>query len=184
MKTNRAAIRYAKALILESIEKDSLESMYSDMQTVLKTFKENQNLQSLTESRVIKNSVKLSTLNLIFKDLTKLTNSLINVLSDNNRIALFEVISFKFIELYKEHMGIQSALVTTAVPLSDEMKSHVLEVISKLTNKETILTNKTDSSLIGGFVLRLGDIEYNASFKNKLKTIKQEFTKNTNLSTS
>ena len=49
------------------------------------------------------------------------------------------------------------------------MKSHVLEVISKLTNKETILTNKTDSSLIGGFVLRLGDIEYNASFKNKLK---------------
>jgi F-type H+-transporting ATPase subunit delta len=106
------------------------------------------------------------------------------VLSDNNRIALFEVISFKFIELYKEHMGIQSALVTTAVPLTDEMKSHVLEVISKLTNKETILTNKTDSSLIGGFVLRLGDIEYNASFKNKLKTIKQEFTKNTNLSTS
>ena len=63
------------------------------------------------------------------------------------------------------------------------MKSHVLEVISKLTNKKTILTNKTDSNLIGGFVLRLGDIEYNASFKNKLKTIKQEFTKNTNLST-
>jgi F-type H+-transporting ATPase subunit delta len=63
------------------------------------------------------------------------------------------------------------------------MKSHVLEVISKLTNKKTILTNKIDSNLIGGFVLRLGDIEYNASFKNKLKTIKQEFTKNTNLST-
>ena len=97
MKTNRAAIRYAKALILESIEKDSLESMYSDMQTVLNTFKENQNLQSLTESRIIKNSVKLSTLNLIFKDLSKLSISLINVLSDNNRIALFEVISFKFI---------------------------------------------------------------------------------------
>ncbi len=62
MKTSRAAIRYAKALILESIEKDSLEAMYSDMQTVLKTFEENQSLQSLTESRVIKNSVKLSTL--------------------------------------------------------------------------------------------------------------------------
>ena len=47
MKTNRAAIRYAKALILESIEKHSLESMYSDMQIVLNTFKENENLQSL-----------------------------------------------------------------------------------------------------------------------------------------
>ena len=69
MKTNRAAIRYAKALILESIEKDSLESMYSDMQIVLNTFKENENLQSLAESRVVKNSVKLSTLNLILKTL-------------------------------------------------------------------------------------------------------------------
>ena len=104
-------------------------------------------------------------------------------MNQNNRIDLFETISFKFIELYKEHKGIQSALVTTAVPLNHEMESHVLEVISKLTNKKTILTNKIDDKLIGGFVLRLGDIEYNASFKNKLKTIKQEFTKNTNLST-
>ena len=184
MKTNRAAIRYAKALILESIEKDSLESMYSDMQIVLNTFKENENLQSLAESRVVKNSVKLSTLNLIFKNLSKLSISLINVLSENNRIDILETISFKFIELYKDHKGIQSALVTTAVPLNEEMKSHVLEVISKLTNKKTVLTNKIDDNLIGGFILRLGDIEYNASFKNKLKTIKQEFTKNTNLSTS
>ena len=102
MKTNRAAIRYAKALILESIEKDSLESTYSDMQIVLNTFNENENLQFLVESRVIKNSLKSSTLNLIFKDLSKLSISLINVLSENNRIDLFEIISFKFIELYKE----------------------------------------------------------------------------------
>ena len=76
----------------------------------------------------------------------------------------------------------QPALVTTAIPLNTEMKSEVLNVISKLTNKQTILSNKVDNSLIGGFILRVGDIEYNASFKNKLKTIKQEFTNNTNLS--
>jgi F-type H+-transporting ATPase subunit delta len=46
------------------------------------------------------------------------------------------------------------------------------------------LINKVDKSLVGGFVLRVGDIEYNASFKNKLKNIKQEFNKNTNLSIS
>jgi F-type H+-transporting ATPase subunit delta len=103
-------------------------------------------------------------------------------LSENNRIDLLETISYKFRELYKDHKGIQSALVTTAIPLNTEMKSEVLNVISKLTNKQTILSNKVDNSLIGGFILRVGDIEYNASFKNKLKTIKQEFTNNTNLS--
>ena len=184
MKSSRAAIRYAKALILESVEKDSLEEMNSDMHIILNTFEENQNLRSLVESRVVKNSLKLSTLSLIFKNLNSLAIKFINVLSENNRIDLLEIISFKFTELYKYQKGIQSALVTTAIPLNEEMKSEVLSVISKLTNKQTILSNKVDNSLIGGFILRVGDIEYNASFKNKLKTIKQEFTKNTNLSIS
>jgi len=182
MKSSRAAIRYAKALIQESIEVDSLESMYSDMQVVLNTFQENDNLKFLVESRVVKNSLKLSTLKLIFKNLSKLSLKFIDVLSENNRIYLLETISFKFIELYKDYKGIQSALVTTAVPLNAEMKSEVLEVVSKLTNKQTILENKIDKTLIGGFILRVGDVEYNSSFKNKLKTIKQVFTKNTNLS--
>ena len=184
MKSSRAAIRYAKALIQESIEVNSLESMYSDMQVVLNTFQENDNLKFLVESRVVKNSLKLSTLSLIFKNLNSLAIRFINVLSENNRIDLLEIISFKFTELYKDQKGIQSALVTTAIPLNDEMKSEVLSVISKLTNKQTTLSNKVDGSLIGGFILRVGDIEYNASFRNKLKTIKQEFTKNTNLSIS
>ena len=45
MKSSRAAIRYAKALILESVEKDSLEEMNSDMHIILNTFEENQNLR-------------------------------------------------------------------------------------------------------------------------------------------
>ena len=81
MKSSRAAIRYAKALIQESIEVDSLESMYSDMQVVLNTFQENDNLKFLVESRVVKNSLKLSTLKLIFKNLSKLSLKFIDVLS-------------------------------------------------------------------------------------------------------
>ena len=103
MKSSRAAIRYAKALIQESIEVDSLESMYSDMQVVLNTFQENDNLKFLVESRVVKNSLKLSTLKLIFKNLSKLSLKFIDVLSENNRIDLLEAISFKFIELYKDY---------------------------------------------------------------------------------
>ena len=95
---------------------------------------------------------------------------------------IFDIVALKYIELYNDFKEIQSATVTTAVPLNNELEDQVLETISKLTNKKTTLTNRVDKSLIGGFVLRVGDIEYNASFKNKLKNIKQEFNKNTNLS--
>lgn len=182
MKTSRAAIRYAKALLLESVEKNSTEQIFLDMELIKNTFYSNIDLKYMVESRVIKNSIKLSSLNLIFKELSSLSLSLIKVLYDNNRINLLDIIAIKYIERYKEFKGIQSATVTTAIPLNDELENQVLETISKLTNKKTTLINKVDQSLIGGFVLRVGDIEYNASFKNKLKNIKQEFNKNTNLS--
>ena len=75
----------------------------------------------------------------------------------------------------------RSAIITSAIPINEEIEKEILDTISKLTNKKTTLIKSVDKSLIGGFVLRLGDIQYNASFKNKLKGIKQEFN-NTNLS--
>ena len=182
MKTSRAAIRYAKALLLEAVDKDSVEETFNDMELVKKTFANNIELKYMVDSRVIKNSLKLNSLNLIFKGLNPLSISLIKVLFENNRINILDVVAIKYIERYKDFKGIQSATVTTAVPLSDELENQVLERISKLTSKKTTLINKVDQSLIGGFVLRVGDLEYNASFKNKLKNIKQEFNKNTNLS--
>ena len=69
MKTSRAAIRYAKALLLEAIDKDSVEETFNDMELVKKTFANNIELKHMVDSRVIKNSLKLSSLNLIFKGL-------------------------------------------------------------------------------------------------------------------
>ena len=93
MKTSRAAIRYAKALVLESVEKNSLEQTFNDMDSVLNTFKENSELSQLIESRVIKNSIKSNSLLLVFKEMSTLTKSLIRVLDQNNRINLFEIIA-------------------------------------------------------------------------------------------
>ena len=181
MKSSRAAIRYAKALLLESIEKKNIEEVYNDMLIVKETFTNNIDLRHMIDSLVIKNSIKKSTLNLIFKDAGNLCLSLINILFENNRMNLLDIVAEKYLGLYKDFKGIQSAIITSAIPINQEIEKEILETISKLTNKKTTLIKSVDKSLIGGFVLRLGDIQYNASFKNKLKGIKQEFN-NTNLS--
>jgi len=136
------------------------------------------------DSNIIKNSIKVSSLKLIFKELSSISLSLLNVLNDNNRLNIFDPVALKYKELYNSHKDIQLATVTTSVPLSKDLENQVLSTVSKLTNKKTNIVNKIDKTLIGGFVLRVGDIEYNASFKNKLKSIKQEFNKNTNLLTT
>ena len=64
--------------------------------------------------------------------------------------------------------------------MNKKIEGEFLKKIAELTDKKTTLIKKVDESLIGGFVLRIGDLQYNASYKNKLKNIKQEFNKNTN----
>ena len=180
MKSSRAAIRYARALILESSEKDTLDQTHDDMLLLKETFDQNIDLKHMIESLVIKNSIKLSSLRLVFKNLGQISLNLIDVLAENNRIDIIDLVAEKYIVQYKVIKGIQSATLTTAVPVNKKIEGEFLKKIAELTDKKTTLIKKVDESLIGGFVLRIGDLQYNASYKNKLKNIKQEFNKNTN----
>ena len=50
--------------------------------------------------------------------------------------------------------------------------------VKELTGSEKVtLKNEIDPAIIGGFVLRVGDIQYNASIANQLGNLKREFSK-------
>ena len=51
-------------------------------------------------------------------------------------------------------------------------------MVKKSSGSEVELLEKVDKDLIGGFVLRVGDNEINASIKSKLHKLSQEFSKN------
>jgi F-type H+-transporting ATPase subunit delta len=68
--------------------------------------------------------------------------------------------------------------VTTAVPLSSELEGKVMDKVKELTGSEKVtLTNEIDPAIIGGFILRVGDIQYNASIANQFGNLKREFSK-------
>ena len=69
-------------------------------------------------------------------------------------------------------------MVTTAVPLTDDLNAKVLAKVKELTGKEAVIENKVDESILGGFILRVGDMQYNASIANKLNNLKRTFSQN------
>jgi F-type H+-transporting ATPase subunit delta len=68
------------------------------------------------------------------------------------------------------------ALVTTAIPLTAELEAKVLAKIATFSNKTVIIQNSIDPTIIGGFILRMGDKQYNASVANRLQNLKREFS--------
>ena len=94
---------------------------------------------------------------------------------NSGRIDLFDDVAKCFVDLYNEKVGNQNVTLISATKLSDELLREIKSKVKSLTSKNVHLTNKVDKNLIGGFILKVGDKQYDASFKQQLKNLEQEF---------
>lgn len=178
MAQTRAAIRYAKAVLSLAKDQNATEAVNADMLLMVQTINDSTELSDALQSAVITSEVKKSVLLEVFPMLNAISVNLIKVLVENKRINLIEAVADKYTHLYDELNGVQVADVTTAVPLTAELESKVLAKVKELTGKEASINSTVDESILGGFILRVGDIQYNASIANKLSELKREFTLN------
>lgn len=178
MAGERAAIRYAKAVLSLATENNTVDAVNTDMELIKNTVAESKDLKDMLYSPVIRSSVKKAALLEIFKNANKATVNLIDVLIANKRTSLLPEVASSFVTLFEQQKGNQIAEVTTAVPLTKELEEKVLAKVKELTGKEAAITNIVDESILGGFILRVGDTQYNASIANQLNKLKREFTIN------
>ncbi|MBU2950351.1 ATP synthase F1 subunit delta [Tamlana agarivorans] len=174
----RAAIRYAKAVLNVALNQNVAQVVGEDMKLITNTIADSKDLSEMLQSPVVPSSVKKSVLLEVFNGVNIITSNLIDLLIENNRINIFENVASKYNQLFDESQGIEHATVTTAVALSADLEQKVLAKAKEISGKQVDLENIIDESIIGGFILRVGDVQYNASVANQLNNLKREFTLN------
>jgi len=175
MSNSRAAIRYAKAILDLAVENKATNAVENDMRAIVETFADSSELREMLASPVIKGSEKKQALITIFTGGHAISEGLIGMLVDNKRVSLLSEVAEKYIILNEQLKGEGVAYVTTAVPLTDEMEEKILKQVESMTGNKVVLENKIDESIVGGFILRVGDLQYDASISNKLNNLKREF---------
>jgi len=178
MAGTRAATRYAKAVLSLASDQNAEASVNQDMMLISKTIADNEDLETLLKSAVIKAELKKETLNKIFPKLNTISSNLFNILVSNKRIYILGDITTKYSILFDELKGKEKAIVITAIPMTNTLEAKVLSKVKELTNKSVELENIVDETIIGGFILRIGDKQYNASVADKLNKLKREFILN------
>jgi len=176
MSDSRAALRYAKAILDLAVENKATDAIEKDMQNITSTIADSSELSEMLASPVIKATAKKEALLAIFKDSHKVTEGTISMLVDNKRVSMLNEVAVKYLVLNEQLKGKDIAYVTTAVPLTADLEKKVLAKVSELTGNKVSIENKIDENIIGGFVLRVGDLQYDASIANKLNSLKREFT--------
>jgi len=172
---SRAAIRYAKAILDIAQTSGKAEAVNNDMKSIVAAVSENAELKDFLASPVIKMDVKKSAVSEIFSNVQAETNSLFQLLLENKRFEILESIAVEYNKLYDQSNGVEVAKVTTAFPITPELQSKVLAKIAEFSNKKITIENIVDPAIIGGFILRVGDKQYNASVASKLSELKREF---------
>lgn len=176
MSDSRAALRYAKAILDLAVENKATEAVEKDMRAVVQTVADSKELRDMLSNPVISGSAKKDVLKEVFKGAHAISEGLMNILVENKRVSLLNEVALKYIILNENLKGKDVAYVTTAVPLTDSLEKQVLAKVASITGNKVTIENKIDESIIGGFILRVGDLQYDASVANKLNNLKREFT--------
>jgi F-type H+-transporting ATPase subunit delta len=160
------AERYAKSLIDLSQEQD--------MKSILEVCKHPE-FSDMLKSPVIYSKKKMSIFHQVFEGkIQSLTLHFIDLLMQKGRESVLPVISKAFIEQYKDIKKIKSARLITATEMSqqdiDQIKSRFSFWLQPGEVME--LQYKVDPSLKGGFILEMGDKNYDASVKRRLDELK------------
>ena len=96
-------------------------------------------------------------------------------MQENKRISMLESIAKQYTIIFDYYKHIQVAKVTTAVPITAAIEKKVLAKIKDLTGEKANLENVVNPDILGGFILRVGDVQYDASISNYLSELKKEF---------
>ncbi len=179
MKGTRAALRYAKATLSLAKDNGLADKVNSDLLLINKTVSENSDLMEMLHNPIIKSSAKKLALNQIFtKNIEGITMNLINLLIENKRLSLLTLVAKEYLILHNELKGIEVARVTSAVPLTKELEAKILKKIKQISDKKITLKNIIDPSIIGGFILRVGDKQFDSSVSNQLNSLLANFEDN------
>ncbi|MFM6946374.1 MAG: ATP synthase F1 subunit delta [Flavobacteriales bacterium] len=174
MKSSKSAGRYAKALLELALDQNKVEQIEADMLQLINLANEAHDFHVLINSPLIQIEKKISIIKEIFKNFNETSLNLLVLVTQNGREGALIEIAKQFIDLLMAHRGIVPVTIISAATLEEKTKADILSKINSAVNGTPKVTEIVDPSIIGGFIVRIGDQQIDASVANQLQRMKQQ----------
>ena len=170
--------RYAEALFRLSIKKNILRAIMQDMESLAQLYKRFPSLQELLAHPLYRSSQKIALLTKVTKSLHTTTLHFLQLLIKKKRIAHLYTIIKSFFKCYQLHERIATTHLTTAVPITIQLRAKLLALLQSQDKSYTYqLIEHTDPTLLGGYILRTADKQVDGSIRSQLKQLEHHWTK-------
>jgi F-type H+-transporting ATPase subunit delta len=179
MKNPKLPFRFAAALYDFAAETNDEEIVYKDVLVVKKVVADNQELKTAIESPIIPIDKKQKIFREIFiNNISETALRFFLLIIKKRREPQMALICKQFVKIYYVRHNIKETYITTAQPLSEDLKNYLKNYIEKDSPYTFILHFAVDQYLIGGIVVRFDDLYFDASIRTKMNKLKAEFSQN------
>jgi len=109
-------------------------------------------------------------------DLDASGKAFLALLEENQRIDFLPEIAQQFAALVADADNVADVEVVSAVALDERQQARIADAMRKRLQRDVRLTCRTDPALIGGAIVRSGDLLIDGSLKGKLERLQTELT--------
>jgi F-type H+-transporting ATPase subunit delta len=167
---------YANALFEAAKEKDRLETVRDELKAFVDAVAEVAELRALLENPEVESREKTEALRAILADADELVRNFLLLVVEKGRVQELDEIHREFEALVAAEEGILDVDITTAVELSEDQATKLLDQIEQVSGRRLRASREVDPALIGGIVLRAGSYLADASVRGRLDRLRRQLT--------
>ena len=170
------SVRYARAL-LKFAENNNVETeIYEQAKFLQNIFANTKALHTALDNPLIPKAKKRQfIITASGEGISDVFIKFIDLLLENNRQDCLQSIMLQYQELYNESKNILRGKLITAVEIDDTTMSHLKNSVEHKVEGELELEKIVDPSILGGFILELDFIRWDASLIRQINSIKQQY---------
>ncbi|MDR1610961.1 MAG: F0F1 ATP synthase subunit delta [Candidatus Symbiothrix sp.] len=169
--------RYAKAFYQFAADRSDETRLNEEMKTLSRQFAAMPELNKVLENPIVSSEEKVKLLTAaIGETISETCRNIFRVIIENGRASYMQHIALVYDQVYRKEKNIVLVKLTTVAPATEEEKKSMVKLISDGKTTHVDFAAKTDTDIIGGFILEVEDLRLDASVRNQLNTMKLELT--------
>ena len=176
MNTGVVSKRYAKALLLYSMQQGREQKIYEEVKHLARSYYLVPKLRKAVDNPILEKSKKISLLQEAAggQDVSVELTNFFSLVLEEKRESFLQFMLWSFIDQYRHKKNIRVGRLVTAVE-SPKLVAKLEQMVGKNMGATVELTTVIDPTIIGGFIIEISGFRMDASVANQLSRVKGEF---------
>ncbi|MBN1528108.1 MAG: ATP synthase F1 subunit delta [Thermoleophilaceae bacterium] len=170
---------YARALFEAANQAGALDRVHDELAQFADVLGDDRNLQTYFFSPYFSSEEKKEGIRRVVTEADERTVNFLELLAERHRMPAIFRIRRVFDSLWADENKLLPVSVTSAVELDDQLVSDIGKRIEEQAGRRVELSSTVDPDLLGGLVVRVGNMVLDASLRNRLERLRKQVTKAT-----